>query len=124
MEQTPQVPTPQLPSVPRPQTPREGGLDFRKLAKFIGVLGVVVACYGTLRVMQNQPLPPPPKVSTQVNSWSDFARLATGPNSIDVMLENIQRRRARAGAFKIVGVGALIGFVAFAIGRSAERPQE
>ncbi len=115
---------PSLSSVPQP-APQTGGLDFRTLAKFIGVLGVVVACYGVFKVLENQPLPLPPEDSGQFKGWGDFVSKTTDPtkNIFGVAVTNQHRERAREGAYAVIGVGALIAFIAFAIDRSVKKPQ-
>jgi len=111
-------------SASQPQTASSGELDFRKLSKFIAVLGVIVVCYGGFRVSQSLPLPAPPPDNGQFKGWGAFLNNADPANTpLGVELINRDRARARTDAYKIIGVGALILFGALAIERSAKRPR-
>ena len=118
-----QIPPPLPPTVPQSHPSQSGGLDFRTLAKFIGVLGIVVACYGVSLVVQNQPLPPPSADSGQFKGWGDFVNNTTDPtkNIYGVAIANQERERARNGGYMIIAVGALIAFAAIAIDCSVKR---
>jgi hypothetical protein len=115
-------------STPPPVTPNPspaqigGGLDFRTLAKFIGVLGVLVIVYGAYHVTENFDLPPPSSDSGEFRGWGNYIDKTTDPtkNAMGVAIINKQRASARAGAYKVIGVGAVIAFLAIGIDRSAK----
>ena len=125
MEETQPSATPQPPSSPQPQAPQSAGIDLRTLAKFIAVIGIVVACYGAYRVSESMDLPPPPSDSGEFKGWRHFLDTATDStkNPMGVALINQDRARARADAYKIIAVGAVIAFVAIGIDRSVKRPR-
>ena len=125
MEQTPPPETPQPSSAQQPQAPQNGGIDFQTLAKFILLLGFVVACYGGFQVLQNQPLPPP--VESESPSGNFLSSVSQGIEKADRDMANQRdnsiRDQERTKAFKVCGIGALIIFAAFAIDCSVKRPQ-
>ena len=106
----------------RKQIQRTGGMDFHKLSQFISLFGIIVMCIGAYQAFNNRPLPEPPPDNGNFKGWGDFLNksLDSTKNGLGVAVLNTGRASARGEAYKVVGFGAVIIFVGFAIKRSAK----
>lgn len=114
--------TPVAENAERKQIPQTGGLDFRKLSKFVVGFGVVVACYGGVRIAMNLPLPELPPARESGGATEDLFRSATRRmENSGVQMSNLERAQERKEALKIIGVGAVIIFAGCAVHLSVRR---
>jgi len=88
-------------------------MDFKKLAVFIRVLGLIVLGYGGLKWATNQSKPFEAPQETQ--SWDRYLA------NQKALVEDSQIERARDGAVKIMIAGGVILFVGFSISSSTKK---
>lgn len=80
-------------------------MDFKKLAKFIIILGIVIFAVGGLMYITNLP------VHSSKGGWGGF---------FEETDKNIIRKVKRGDAGKVMVGGVVVAFIGFAIGASAK----
>ena len=97
-------------------------MDFKKLAVFIRILGVLVLGYGAIQWAANQPETfKPREVKQGMFGLPDFAaQLDNDVAAGNVRAMNFQKENARSNAVKVMIAGGVLLFAGFAVSSSAK----
>src|SRR5882724_4479511 len=106
------------------------GIDFKKLARFIIILGAVLFAYGGVKFLANLPVEASDfqdqgqrGPSTGVYNWAGAVQQAFGP-SIQAHDENLRRSEARSVAVLSMIAGGIIAFIGFGVSASVKKNDE
>ena len=106
------------------------GIDFRKLSRYIIILGAVFLAYGGIRFVANQPVDASyfrdqnsPRSSNGAFSWTDFTQRTFGAG-IQAHDENLRRSQIRGEAVFSMIVGGILAFVGYSVSNSAKTNSE
>ena len=99
-------------------------MDYAKLSKFLLVFGLVLVCIGGFKFVSNLS-----SASSQTpgSSGNNIAGMMAQANQMEKDMEtqalNQDKSIRRSEAFKVIGAGAIIIFVAVAVMLSARKPK-
>jgi heme O synthase-like polyprenyltransferase len=96
-------------------------MNYHTLAKFILVLGLIVAGFGGVKFAANQPvtMEAPKMASNTLAAMAEFANSMGNAAAADD--ENMARHYERAQSAKIMGGGTVLIFAAIAVMKSVRK---
>src|SRR5439155_22422197 len=100
-------------------------IDFKKLSRYIIILGALFLAYGGIRFVANQPVDASyfkdqnSRSSNGAFSWTDFTQRTFGAG-IQAHDENLRRSQIRGEAVFSIIVGGILAFVGYSVSNSAK----
>ena len=119
----PSSPEPDAPQPEKQQMVSNGGLDLKKLAGFVSLLGVLLFGYGAFQRVTNQPLDNPESTTRSNQSIMDALNNSVRDSDARMAVEqkNMERQEIREKSTKFMIAGGIVIFLGFAVSASVKK---